>query len=206
MFRSALISTLALVALSGCATDYSYRNGNGDYYYGRPQVEYRHIGGYGGGHGYGGYGAYGGYGYGGYGHGGYAGYGYGRPTFYYDRFGRLVYGYPYSAYGSPYSGRYWQHRPRRGHGGHGGGGHDRPGDDDNDNNRSHGGPPWRNIGGTRPGMPGPRDNTGPVNRPIAQRVITPPVRSEGGRAARMAEGSADSRVRDNVGTRPAAED
>lgn len=134
MFRKALLPALALAMLSGCATDYTYRNGNGDYYYGRPQVEYRHIGGYG----YGGYG----YGYGGY--GAYGGYGYGSPTYYYDRFGRLVYGYPYAAYAAPYSGSYWRHRPRPHHGG---GGHDHH--DSTGNERR---PPWRNIGGMRPGI------------------------------------------------------
>jgi hypothetical protein len=28
----------------GCATGYSYRGGNGDYYYGQPSVEYRYYG------------------------------------------------------------------------------------------------------------------------------------------------------------------
>lgn len=102
MFRKALLPALAAAMLSACATDYTYRNGNGDYYYGRPQVEYRQIGGYGG---YGSYGSYGSY-------GGYGGYGHGGPTFYYDRFGRLVYGFPYSSYGSPYSGSYLRYQSR----------------------------------------------------------------------------------------------
>lgn len=138
MFRKALLPALAIALLSGCATDYTYRNGSGDYYYGSPQVEYRYIGGYGG------YGGYGGHGYG----SGF-GYGYGNPVYYYDRFGRLVYGYPYRAYGAPYSGGYWQHRPRPNHGG-GGHGHPDDGGDTAGNDRL---PPWRNLRGMQPGVP-----------------------------------------------------
>lgn len=155
MFRKALLPALAVAMLSACATDYSYRNGNGDYYYGRPQVEYRHIGGYGS-YGYGSYGGYGGVGYGVY--GGYPGYGaygygggYGRPVYYYDRFGRLVYGYPYGAYGSPYSQGYWQHRPRSPY--RGGHGHQDGRNGDEDSKRP---PPWRNFGGLQPGVPNER--------------------------------------------------
>lgn len=91
----ALTAGLAAALLGGCVSDYQYRGGNGDYYYGQPSVEYRDYGygGYGGGYGYPGgwsgsigYGSgYGGssYGYGGYGspygYGGYGGYPYWRP-------------------------------------------------------------------------------------------------------------------------------
>ncbi len=146
MFRKALLPALAIALLSGCATDYTYRNGSGDYYYGRPQVEYRHIGGYGYGSGYGGYV---GYGYG-------SRYGYGNPVYYYDRFGRLVYGYPYGAYGAPYSGSYWQHRPRPTHGGGGHSHHDNGGNDRR--------PPWRNIRGMQPGVPEDGVQAGDGNR------------------------------------------
>jgi len=161
MFRKALLPALAIALLSGCATDYTYRNGSGDYYYGRPQVEYRYIGGYGG---YGGYGSYGGYG--GYGSGSGYGYGYGSPGYYYDRFGRLVYGYPYGAYGAPYSGGYWQHRPRQTHGG--GHGHHDDGRDNVGNDRR---PPWRNIRGMQPVVPEDRAQARDDNR--ARRLPSP---------------------------------
>ncbi len=179
MFRKALLPALAIALLSGCATDYTYRNGSGDYYYGRPQVEYRYIGGYGGYGGYAGYGAYGGFGSGsrfgvGYGYGtGYGGfgygsrYGYGNPVYYYDRFGRLVYGYPYGAYGAPYSGGYRQPLPRPPYGG---GGHDHH-DDGGDNVGNDPRPPWRNIGGMRPGSPEDRADAREDGRP--RRVPSP---------------------------------
>jgi hypothetical protein len=101
MIRKLLLPTLAATLLAGCITDYTYRGaGGGDYYHGRPSVEYRYYGGYGGG-----YGA-GFYGYPGYGYGGYGGYPY--------RYG--YYGYPYSynayprypVYRYPYR---YDHRP-----------------------------------------------------------------------------------------------
>lgn len=144
MFRKVLLPALAIALLSGCATDYTYRNGSGDYYYGRPQVEYRYIGGYG---------AYGGFGYGS-GYGGYgfgSRYGYGNPVYYYDRFGRLVYGYPYGTYGAPYSGgNYPQRLPRPPYGGGGHDHHDDGGDNVGNDLRR---PPWRNIRGIQPGVP-----------------------------------------------------
>ena len=146
MFRKALLPAVAIALLSGCATDYSYRNGNGDYYYGRPQVEYRYIGGYGS---YGG--NYGGYGY---------GLGYGSPVYYYDRYGRLVYGQPYGYYGTPYSGGHVPYRPRRpSHG-------DNHHGDDNDGTDRR--PPWRNIGRMRPGTPDGRAEAGDDTRPRRQ--------------------------------------
>ena len=114
---------LAAAAVTGCMTagpGYSYRGGQGDYYYGQPSVDYRYHGGYGG---YPYYGRSGwsfglGYGYGGYPHGYY---------------GRYPYGYPY--YGYPYGYPYYRPpvviRP--------GGGHDR--DDDHDDRD----PPWRDL-------------------------------------------------------------
>lgn len=136
MLRKLLIPMLVTVALAGCATDYRYNGGNGDYYYGSPQVEYRYLGpgGY-----YGGaYGAFGPYGpgYGGY---GYGGYGYGA-TYYYDAFGRLVYGYP-GRYG--YGNTWYRVRPNRGH--HGGTRDD--GDVEVGESRQNAPPPWRNLGG-----------------------------------------------------------
>ena len=98
VLKLALPAAAALL-LAGCITDpYQYRGGHGgDYYYGRPSVEYRHHGYYGG-YGYPAYGRsgwsfgvqYGGgypYGYGRYGYGGYpygyGGYGYGGWPYYY---------------------------------------------------------------------------------------------------------------------------
>ncbi|MGV8943707.1 hypothetical protein [Thermomonas sp.] len=125
MLRKLLLPLLATAALAGCATDYQYRGGNGDYYYGQPGVEYRNSGpgGF--------YGEFGlGYGYGSYGFG---------ATYFYDRYGRLVYGYPNAYYGSPYYGNGWYpNRPPRGdhHGGH-------QHDPDNRPDRL---PPWRDLG------------------------------------------------------------
>jgi len=115
MKRTAFLPLAASLAvlLAGCVSDYQYRQGNGDYYYGQPSVEYRDYG-------------YGGYGYGGYGYpGGWSGrlgfgYGYGG------------YGYPYGGYGYPYGGYGYPWYPPLilvpGHhgGGHHHGGHDQP--------------------------------------------------------------------------------
>lgn len=125
MLRKLLLPILATAALAGCATDYNYRGGNGDYYYGQPRVEYQYqgIGGY--------YGDFG-YGYGG--------------NYYYDRFGRLIYVAPGGYYGSPYYGGNGWYRPHT-HRGHG----DR---DDHDTDNSVGDQqnrpaPWRDLGGLR---------------------------------------------------------
>ncbi|MGV8923779.1 MAG: hypothetical protein ACOH1L_10610 [Thermomonas sp.] len=131
MLRKLLLPMLATAALAGCATDYQYRGGQGDYYYGQPQVEYRHSGPSG---------FYGdiGLGYG----SGFGGFGYGfGASYFYDRYGRLVYGYPGRYYGSPYYGRggWYPPRPPRGHGD--GGNHH--GDGDNRQDRP---PPWRDLG------------------------------------------------------------
>src|SRR3546814_3122722 len=69
-----LVLVFAAVALAGCATGYTYRDGYGDYYYGQPSVDYYDYGygaPYGSIHGYprywrGGLGIGYGYGYGGY--------------------------------------------------------------------------------------------------------------------------------------------
>ena len=97
---AALTVGLAAALLGGCVSDYQYRGGTGDYYYGQPSVEYRDYG-------YGGYGAPygggygGGYGYPGGGWSGSIGYGsgYGSP------YGYGGYGYPYGYGGSGYP--YW---------------------------------------------------------------------------------------------------
>lgn len=142
MLRKLFVPMLATAMLAGCATDYNYRGGSGDYYYGQPRVEYRYqgSGGY-----YGGYygGAYGspyrgfglGYGLGGYGYG---------ATYFYDPFGRLVYGYP-SRYRYGHDG--YRSRP---HHDHDRGPRDDVGDRDGDN-REDRRPPWRNFGGLQPG-------------------------------------------------------
>ena len=44
MIRKLLLPLAALVLLAGCvSTGYSYRSGNGDYYHGRPSVDYRYY-------------------------------------------------------------------------------------------------------------------------------------------------------------------
>lgn len=45
MTRISFIAIPAVVALAGCMTSgYGYRDGQGDYYYGQPTIEYRHYG------------------------------------------------------------------------------------------------------------------------------------------------------------------
>jgi len=101
-----LAAASVLALLAGCVSDYRYREGAGDYYYGQPSVEYRDYG-------------YGGYGYPG-GWGGSIGFGYGYGGYGYPYGG---YGYPYGGYGYPYyppliflPGYYGGHH--RHHGGH----------------------------------------------------------------------------------------
>lgn len=92
MIRKLLLPLAALVLLAGCATGYSYRAGNGDYYHGTPRVEYRHHYPYG-------------Y-YGPYRYDPYTGRYYGHPY----RYRSYRYGYPY--YGHPYYGHpYYTPRP-----------------------------------------------------------------------------------------------
>lgn len=122
MMRKLLLPFLATAALAGCATGYNYRGGNGDYYYGQPRVEYP----------YGGIGGF--YGNFGPGFGG---------NYYYDRYGRLVYGYPGGYYGGPYYGGNGWYRPRPHHGQ---GDHDGDDSDRGDHDRP---PPWRDLGGLK---------------------------------------------------------
>ncbi|MEO6228207.1 MAG: hypothetical protein ABIO61_10195 [Thermomonas sp.] len=147
MLRKLLLPILVTAAISGCATDYNYRGGNGDYYYGQPRVEYRTQGssGY--------YGNFG-YGYGG--------------NYYYDRFGRVVYGAPGGYYGYPYYGGngWYRPRPHRGHG-------DRDDHDTDDGPGDHQNrpPPWRDLGGLQDrdengdGAPGQRQRPMRPGRP-----------------------------------------
>ncbi|MFC0676311.1 hypothetical protein ACFFGH_00420 [Lysobacter korlensis] len=94
MLRKLLLPLAAVAVLGGCTTSgYNYRGGTGDYYYGRPSVEYRHHGSP---YGYSPYGSHYGFGLSGF---------YGYP--YYSRFGHPYYGHPYyghSFYGHPYYG------------------------------------------------------------------------------------------------------
>jgi len=122
MIRKLLVPAFAALLLAGCITDYGYRGygGAGDYYYGRPSVEYRYYGGYGGY--YGGWGGYYPYAtpY------GYGGYGYPYRYAYPYRYGYGPYGYP--GYRAPYYNypRYNGHGGGHGHGyngGYNGGGH-----------------------------------------------------------------------------------
>jgi hypothetical protein len=96
MFRKLLLPAVAATLVAGCVTtDYGYRGGRGDYYYGQPSTEYRYHGGYGG------YYPYGGYPYGYYGRYPYGAYGY------------PYYGYPYGGYRYPYY--YYPSRPGHSH-------------------------------------------------------------------------------------------
>lgn len=162
MLRKILLPTLAIAALAGCATGYTYRGGSGDYYYGTPGVDYRYHGAYGY---YGSYGSYGG-------------------GYYYDRYGRLVYGYPYGGYyNQPYgAGSWWWYtpRPRPGHDQDG----DHQGDDGNRDDRRR--PPWRDIGGLQPRPPrtaAPGDDTSP-RRQGAGFTLPQPRQASGGIAPR----------------------
>ena len=204
MLRKILLPALAIATLAGCATGYSYRGGNGDYYYGQPSVDYRY--------------------YGGYGYGGIGSYGFGR-GFYLDIFGRPLYGYPYGYYGRPYSGYPHGHGPRPrpphgpGHGGHDGdhdGGHHGP-------PPAHGGhrpgnkPPWRDIGRIHQRGDDEHGRSRGVGQPDARPMMQrapPPARSpapvvrerSGSRPAGMARGGGSgerSRVRR---ARPSAND
>ena len=156
----------AALLLAGCVTDpYAYRGGygygSGDYYYGRPSVEYRH------------YGSYGGYGY------PYYGGPYGRP---YGRshwsFG-FGYGYPYYGYGGygygwPYYYRGWPRYPPIVV-------HPRPDPDpDHDPGDDQGPPPWRDLDRLRDGGPRPPIQTEPSrprfsDAPVPGRIERPRV-------------------------------
>lgn len=171
MIRKFLLPALAIATLAGCATGYSYRGGNGDYYYSQPSTQYRYYGGYGFGYGSGGFGM----------------------GYYVDIFGRPVYGYPYGYYGWGYPAHPYGHgpRPRPPHGpGHGDGGHDGDHDDDHDGPPMHGPrpgnrPPWRDIGGIHErGDQGDQERERsrrfgqqPDARPMVQR-LPPPARPQ----------------------------
>jgi hypothetical protein len=92
MIRIKFAAVAAALLLAGCVTDYGYRGGSGDYYYGRSGsyygAPYSTIG----------YGYPGGW----YGHVGYS-YGYGYPYRRYPGYGYYSWYHPY--YGYPYS--YW---------------------------------------------------------------------------------------------------
>ena len=99
MIRKLLLPLVALLALSGCVSDYYYRgDSGGDYYYGTPRSTYYYGAPYSSiGYGYPG-GWYGGIGY---------GYGYGSPY----RYG-YGYGYPYYGYPHYYRRPYYRPPPR----------------------------------------------------------------------------------------------
>ena len=131
MIRKLLVPLAAALLLGGCVTGYGYRAGAGDYYYGQPRTEYRYYDDS--------FGYYGSYGFGRY-----------APAYYYDRYGRLVYGGSYGYYGYPYGyGSQWWYRPRPHGNGHGGGDHGN-GHGDHDADRDDRRPPWRNFGGGLP--------------------------------------------------------
>lgn len=200
MLRKLLLPMLATAVLAGCATGYQYRGGQGDYYYGQPQVEYRYSG-------PGGF--YGdiGLGYGsGYGFGG-PGYGFGA-SYFYDRYGRLVYGYP-SRYRSPYYGRGggYPTRPHRGHGD----GQDHQGDSDNREDRP---PPWRDLGQLQQRNPdedryrnrGERERQGRGSRPQSFpdapiRIERAPVAAPAARESRRSSSRMGGFIRDASGSR-----
>jgi hypothetical protein len=95
MLRKLLLPVAAAALMAGCMTTAPYGyggDGRGDYYYGRPSVEYRH-------------------------HDGYPGYGYGYDPYYGPYrsgfHGSLRYGYPYGYgyYGRPYYGNPYYGQP-----------------------------------------------------------------------------------------------
>ncbi|MFC3815434.1 hypothetical protein [Lysobacter sp. GCM10012299] len=157
MIRKLLVPAFAALLLAGCITDYGYRGygGAGDYYYGRPSVEYRYYGGYGGY--YGGWGGYYPYAtpY------GYGGYGYPYRYAYPYRYGYGPYGYP--GYRAPYYNypRYNGHGGGHGHGyngGYNGGGYNGGG--------YHGGGGYNH--GNRPNRPGGWAGQVPTPQPGVQ--------------------------------------
>ena len=173
MIRKFLLPALAVAMLGGCVTSgYEYRGGNGDYYYGQPQVEYRDYGSP-----YGGFG----YGYPG-GWSGSFGYGYGDPYGYYGGYG----GYydPWNYY-TPY--RRPRHRGDDHHGDHGQGTTGVPTPVPTTvpttvpgGNDGHRPPPWRDFvrvpaPGTRPGTQPRLDGALPTARPPMPRMGDPQI-------------------------------
>jgi hypothetical protein len=165
MIRKLLLPALAVAMLGGCVTSgYEYRGGNGDYYYGQPQVEYRD------------------YGY------PYGRFGYGYPGGWSGSFGwGYGYGDPYGYYGGYYDPwRYYTPYRRPHH-------RDHHGDHDHDDSAGvppttprddgdHRPPPWRDFirvppPGTRP-PPVPqqrRDYVAPTLRPMPRMDDQPTV-------------------------------
>ena len=146
MIRKFLLPAVAVAALAGCVTPYGYRQGNGDYYYGAPSVEYRDHSPYG----YGPYGSYGPYGPYRYGYPPRSSWSFGLRYGYPYGYGYYPYGYPYGYRGGYYGG-YPYGYPRH---------YRRPGsqpqpDPTPDNSRS----PWRNLDQLR------RRQTGGVMEP-----------------------------------------
>lgn len=127
MMRRLLVPLVAAGLLAGCVTGaYTHRGTNGgDYYYGRPSVDYRYHGAPYGYHPYGG--LHFGYGTGYYGH---------------PYYGGLRYGYPF--YGYPYYGQPYYYRPRVIQ--------PRPDDGTRRDDRP---PPWRDFGARRRLSPDP---------------------------------------------------
>lgn len=137
MKRLLLVPLLAATALAGCATDYAYRGGDrGDYYYGRPSVEYRYHDPYG-------YGPYGGFYYG---YGAPFGYFGGRSPYYRNPY----YGYPYYGYPYYYRPPVVQRPPSDGN------------DVPRDNDRR---PPWRDLRPRRPVVEAGPGNAVPMPAP-----------------------------------------
>lgn len=166
MIRKLIVPALAAGLLAGCVSSYNYRAGQGDYYYGRPSVEYRYYGAPYGGY-YGGF--YGGYGYG---YGGYPYRYYGSP-YRYGYYGYPHYGYPHRPY-RPYippPPRPGGHPPH-----HSGGGDYRP-----DNGKA----PWRDLDGLRrsqqPRLQQPRASTGPEPARAGPPRTAPSSRPDGPR-------------------------
>ena len=193
MFRKFLLPVAAATLLAGCVTTapYGYRgDGQGDYYYGRPSVEYRH------------HGVYPGYGYpyhGPYRDGFYGRFGFGYPYGYYGNpyYRRSYYGNPYYGgpyYGNPYYGNPYYGYPRPIY---------RPRPTGPDTRPDGGG--WRNFdrmrrrddggtGGTVPGGSGPSPTAVVTAPPREPRVEPRMRRDEGGsRMGEMIRRSAEAR-------------
>ena len=179
-FLKLALPAASALLLAGCITDpYQYRGGHGgDYYYGRPSVEYRH-------HGY-----YGGYGSPAYGRSGWSfgvQYGGGYPYGY----GRYGYGYPYGyggyGYGGwPYYYRGWPSYPPIVV-------YPRPRPDTEPGDGGHQGPaPWRDLDRLRDAgttNPIPVVPSGPRTSGPAPRTNRPPPAPRTERAPRASMGA-----------------
>ena len=152
MIRKLLLPTVAMALLAGCVTsDYTYRGGRGDYYYGQPRTEYRY-------HGYGQY-----------------GYGYPYDSRFYGR-GYYGYGHPYGGYyPAPYYPGYGGYYPRPPivvrppHPGHG---HTPPRPPHERNDRD--GSPWRNLDEVRRRQQGPGPGAVAPQRVEGSAMRSPP--------------------------------